>query len=42
MNNLTDQDIEQNIYNIPDISDDDFSDEMNDDELFVSLIDHIT
>jgi len=41
MNKLTEQDIENLIYNIPDISEDEFSDIMSDDELFASLIDRV-
>ena len=41
MNKLTEQDIENLIYNIPDVSDDEFSDVMSDEELFTPLIDHV-
>jgi len=41
MNKLTEPDIENLIYNIPDVSDDEFSDVMSDDDLFTSLIDHV-
>lgn len=37
MDKLTEKDIENLIYNIPEVSDDEFSDDMNDDELFISL-----
>lgn len=37
MKKLTEQDIENLIYNIPDVSDEEFSDE----ELFTPLIDHV-